>query len=150
MVWGNRHREVKITFQGYIVHQWGNAFAALKRKKKKAFKFHGEKFLHTSGELRYKDTQWFPVWYRLASSRARNEKQNYHIQAPWINQTLILIKQAILFGRSVVCNCKGSACPRKQRTRENKLNSIKMFPQHRRESRPLSYQSSALKTGRPH
>lgn len=63
------------------------------------------------------------------TSRVRNEKQNNHSQAPWINQTLILIKQEILFGNSVMCNCKGSAGPRKQKAKnENKLNSMKIGP----------------------
>lgn len=64
----------------------------------------------------------------LLTSSVRNEKQNYHIQAPWINQTLTPIKQEVLFGRSVMCNCRDSVSPRKQGMRENKLNSTNVVP----------------------
>jgi len=42
------------------------------------------------------------------------------MQTPWIHETLILIKQGIVFGRLVMCNCKGSASPRKQKAKNER------------------------------
>lgn len=91
----------------------------------------------------------YDTGYQLAESEW---KHNYHIQATRINQTLILTKQGILFRRLAVCNCKGSASPRKQKAEWKKTSCTawRLFSKHRMERRPFYHQSSALKMGKPH
>lgn len=100
----------------------------LTKNPKKSFEFHNEKFLCVSGEPRYRDTQWFPVWYWLSASRVRKKNKITTSRQPG------LIKHG--FSQSKEYRLEGSLCgtakavpaleSRKQRIKEKTLISMKI------------------------
>lgn len=116
-----------------ILHISGEMPSLYLTKKKKtpknSFECHNEKFLRISGELRYRDTQWFPVWYWLSASRVRKKNTTTTSGQPglikhWFSQSKEYCSEGWLCGTAKAVPALES---RRQRMKGKKLNSTKII-----------------------